>query len=88
MLIYNNSIVQNVDPVYLDPVKKGALSFRTHFFAPSKYFLGMSTDTYRFNIRVILISSLLLYLLLYFNLPARTINFLEKFKIRKRLISK
>lgn len=88
MLIYNNSIIQNVDPVYLDPVKKGILSYRTHFFAPTKYFLGMSTDTYRFNIRAILISSLLLYLVLYFNLLAGAISFLEKFKIRKRLISK
>lgn len=88
MLIYNNSIIQNVDPVYLDPVKKGVLSFRTHFFAPTKYFLGKNIDTYRFNIRVVLINSLFLYLILYFNLLARAIGSLEKFKTRKRLISK
>ena len=88
MLIYNNSIIQNVDPVYLDPQKKGALSFRTHFFAPSKYFLGVNTDTYWFNINLVLISSLILYFILYYNLPAGFVRFLEEFKIRKRLISK
>ena len=88
MLIYNNSIIQNADPVYLDPQRKGVLSFRTHFFAPSKYFLGINTDTYIFNIIVVIISSLLLYLILYTGLPAALVRFFEEFKIRKRLISK
>ena len=88
MFIYENTIIQNVDPVYLDPFRKGVLSFRTHFFAPSKYFLGLRTDTFRFNIMVVLISTLLLYSILYYNLLAKAVKFIEEFKLRKRLISK
>ena len=84
MLIYNNSIVQNVDPVYQDSFRKGPLSFRTHFFAPNKYFLGINTDTFRFNILAVLIGTFLLYLVLYFDLLAKTVRFVEKIKIRDR----
>jgi len=88
MLIYKNSIVQNIDPVYLDPSRKGFFSFRTHFYAPSKYFLGLNIDTFRFNIFVILIISALLYLTLYYNLLSRALRSLEELIIRKRLIRK
>ncbi|MDQ1296654.1 MAG: hypothetical protein QG611_632, partial [Bacteroidota bacterium] len=37
LLLYKNSIVQNIDPIYLDPDKRGLLGFRTHFYAPVKY---------------------------------------------------
>ena len=50
ILLYNNSLVQNTDPIYLDPYKKGFLDFRTHFYAPAKYIFGMKTDTFVFNI--------------------------------------
>jgi len=88
MLINKNSIIQNIDPVYLDPYMRGPLAFRTHFYAPSKSFLGMNVDTFRFNIRVILTGTILLFIVLYLNLPARAVRFIEEFKIRKRLIRK
>jgi hypothetical protein len=83
ILIYNNSFVQNTDPVYLDPYKKGFLNFRTHFYAPSKYIFGMKLDTFVFNISLVLLSSMLLYLALYFELLGRAVRFFENFKIRK-----
>ncbi len=88
MLIHKNSIIQNIDPVYLDPYRRGPLAFRTHFYAPSKSFLGMNLDTFRFNIRVIFTGTILLFIVLYLNLPARAVRFIEEFKIRKRLIRK
>jgi hypothetical protein len=50
ILVYNNALVQNTDPIYLDPYKRGFLSFRTHFYSPAKYIFGMKTDTFVFNI--------------------------------------
>jgi hypothetical protein len=85
LLIYKNSIVQNIDPVYLDPVKKGFPASSTHFFAPSKYFFGITTDTLVFNISLILASTILLYLMLYFDLLARVVRRIEKFQIRKQI---
>ena len=83
ILLYNNTLVQNTDPIYLDPYKKGFLNFRTHFYAPSKYIFGMQTDTFIFNITIVLISSIFLYLALYFELLGRAVSFFENLKIRK-----
>jgi hypothetical protein len=88
MLIYKNSVIQNTDPVYLNSLRESPLAFRTHFYAPSKYFLGCNTDTFRFNIIVIFISTILLYIVLFYDLLAKAVRFLEEFKIRKRLIRK
>jgi len=88
MFIYKNSIIQNTDPVYLNPFRKGPLAFRTHFYAPSKYLLGINTDTFRFNLIVIFISTIALFVVLYYDLLAKAIRFFEEFTIRKRLIRK
>jgi hypothetical protein len=82
-LIYNNKIIQNIDPVYLDPSNKGFLSFRTHFYAPSKNIFGIKADTFVFNISVVLLSTILLYLTLYFELLGKAVRFFENFKFRK-----
>lgn len=84
ILFYRNSIVQNVDPIYLDPPDRGLLGFRTHFFAPSKYIFGMKIDTFIFNIALVLLSTALLYLFLYYELVGRAVNFIEKLRLRKR----
>ena len=83
ILIYNNTLVQNTDPIYLDPYRKGFLNFRTHFYAPSKYIFGIKTDTFVFNISLVLFVTILLYLTLYFELLGRTVRFFENFKFRK-----
>jgi hypothetical protein len=83
ILVYKNSLVQNTDPVYLDPYKKGFLNFRTHFYAPSKYIFGFKTDTFVFNITIVLLSTILLYLALYYELLGRAVRFFENLKLRK-----
>jgi ABC-type multidrug transport system ATPase subunit len=82
-LIFKNSIVQNTDPIYLDPYKRGALGFRTHFYAPAKYIFGKNTDTFIFNISLVLISTIFLYLTLYYEILAKTVRFFENLKFRK-----
>jgi ABC transport system ATP-binding/permease protein len=83
ILIYKNTLVQNTDPVYLDPYKKGFLDFRTHFYAPSKYIFGLKTDTYVFNISIVLLSNIFLYISLYFELLGKAVRFFESLKFRK-----
>lgn len=75
LLVYNNTLIQNTDPVYLDPQKKGFLNFRTHFFAPSKYIFGIKTDTFVFNITLVLLSTIVLYVFLYLDILGRTVRF-------------
>jgi hypothetical protein len=83
ILVYNNSVFQNIDPIYLDPYKKGLLNFRTHFYAPSKYIFGIKTDTFVFNISLVLLSTIFLYLALYYELPGRAVRLLENIKFQK-----
>lgn len=83
ILVYKNSFVQNIDPIYLDPFKTGFLDFRTHFFAPSKYIFEIKTDTFVFNISLVLFSTILLYLALYYELLGRVVRFFENLKILK-----
>jgi ABC transport system ATP-binding/permease protein len=80
---YKNNLVQNYNPIYLDPLKTGLLSFRTHFFAPSKIFLGRKIDTYIFNISLVLLSTIILYITLYCELLGRVVRFFEKLKLQK-----
>ena len=81
LLIYKNTIVQNVDPIYLDPVDRGLLGFRTHFYAPTKMIFGTGVDTYVFNVGLVLLVNILLYVVLYFELLGRIIRFFEKRRI-------
>jgi hypothetical protein len=83
ILLYNNSLVQNTDPIYLDPYKNGFLSFRTHFYAPSKYIFNLKTDTFVFNISLVLLVSVAFYFVLYFEVLGKCVRFFEKLKFRK-----
>jgi hypothetical protein len=81
MVEYRNELIQQIDPVYLDPYPAGWLSFRSHFFAPRKYFAGHYIDTYWFNTGFIWFLSLLLYIILYYNLLYKLIHLPGKLKI-------
>jgi len=83
ILTHNNSLIQNTDPIYLDPDKKGWLEFRTHFYAPAKYIFGIKTNTFIFNISLVLFSTILLYLILYYELLGRAVKFIENLIFRK-----
>ncbi|MCU0455141.1 MAG: ATP-binding cassette domain-containing protein [Bacteroidales bacterium] len=83
ILFYNNTIVQNYDPVYLEPSPKGLYGFRTHFYSPAKYLLGIRIDTFIFNISLVLLSTLVLYIILYYELLARGVTWFERIRLRK-----
>jgi hypothetical protein len=83
ILVYNNTLVQNSDPIYLDPDKKGILNFRTHFYAPAKYIFGIKTDTFVFNISLVLLSTILFYFVLYYELLGKAVRFFENLRFRK-----
>jgi ABC-type multidrug transport system ATPase subunit len=83
ILEYKNTLVQNTEPIYLDPQERGFLQFRTHFYSPSKYIFNIKTDTFFFNITLVLLSTVLLYLSLYYDLLGKAVRFFENFRIRK-----
>ena len=82
ILLDGDNFVQNTNPVYLDPVKQGILRFRTHFFAPSKYFLGIKVSTFTFNILFVTIITIISYLILYFDLLNKMVGLSKRFTTR------
>jgi ABC-type multidrug transport system ATPase subunit len=66
ILQYKDELVQQYDPIYRDPIPTHFLDFRSHFFAPRKFFMGTYFDTFWFNICFIWFMSVVLYLTLYY----------------------
>jgi len=83
ILVYRHQIIQNTDPIYLDPPPaENPLNFRAHFMAPVKYFSGRYFDTYIFNIGVVWMYTGILYILLYFKVLKNILSFFEKIKAK------
>jgi len=67
ILEYRGGFLQQIDPVFQDPLlPANALDYRTQFLAPSKHLFGQQFGTYYFNITVMWLMSILLYFTLYY----------------------
>lgn len=64
-------IIQKYEPAYMKPVSANG---RAHFYAPYKKIGNKQADTFWFNITVLWLVSLTLYLFLYFRLLKRVVN--------------
>lgn len=80
ILEFNNTLIQQHNPIYQDPKPKGVFNFRTHFFAPSKSFLGNNFDTFWFNMCVIWSMVLVLGIFLYFDILKKIIQYIESLR--------
>jgi len=79
-----DKLIQNVDPIYQLPEPENALSMRTHFFAPQKHFAGHYFDTLWFNICMVWIFTILMYIVLYFDLLRKSFKFFGELKYLKK----
>lgn len=82
---YNGQLVQQINPVFLDPSMDGVLNYRAHFFAPQKNLFGNPVSTYWFNVMMIWIMSLFLYLTLYLEVLKKLVNSFENMAGRMNL---
>ncbi len=80
ILDYNNHLVQHVDAIYEDPVVESKLDFRSHLFAPRKQFLGHYYETFYFNMSIIWLMNIILFIVLRTNALRRLIQFDIKIK--------
>jgi len=80
---YENEFFQQIDPIYLDPHPEGFLNFRSHFYAPRKYFAGRYWNTYNFNLVFIWFLTLILYITLYYKVLKRIMDLPELIKKKK-----
>jgi ABC-type multidrug transport system ATPase subunit len=83
ILEYDHQLVQHYDPIYYDPFVGSIFTLRTHFFSPEKPFLGKLYDTYWYNMIVIWLLTLFLYMALYFEWLKKLINLSQRFNKNK-----
>lgn len=72
-----NGLMQKIAPIYKSPEFNTG---RAHFFAPEKHVFGKAIDTFNFNLAVIWLMNLLLYIALYFDWLRKLIDFSGKMK--------
>ncbi|MBS0012084.1 MAG: ABC transporter permease, partial [Bacteroidales bacterium] len=77
---YRGRIIQKIDPVFLDPEHR---FIKAHFYAPRKQFGGLFFDTFWVNITIIWLMTLLTYLILYFRLLKRILDFAGSMGVKK-----
>jgi ABC-type multidrug transport system ATPase subunit len=65
ILEHNGKLIQQINPVFLDPQPSSPWNYRAHFFAPVKKFLGVELDTLAFNLLVIWVMAFVFYITLY-----------------------
>jgi hypothetical protein len=82
ILEYDNQLVQQIDPVFMDPTVTSIFSVRSHFLAPRKFFLGNFYDTFYFNMTVIWIFTFILYVMLYYELIKKLFDFIGKLSLK------
>jgi len=70
----NGRLFQQINPIFVDVLPNGPLDYRAHFFAPQKNFFGMMIETFWFNVLVIWIMTLFLYITLYFEFLRKLVD--------------
>jgi ABC-type multidrug transport system ATPase subunit len=84
LLIFDHHLIQQIDPIYLDPQPRGYYDFRTHLYAPRKHFMGKYYDTFAFNLLIIWLFALILYITLYLDFFKKLIELPETIKRLKK----
>ena len=80
----NGRLIQKIYPIYFkDHDPDHFFDFRTKFYAPKKYFAGSYIDTLYFNVAMIWVMSVILYVTLYYDLLRKLMNYLTS-KTRRR----
>jgi len=85
---YNGKLVQKIYPIYLNDHKPAHhFDFSANLYQPSKHFAGIYFDTLYFNLTIIWLMTLLLFITLYFDALKRLIKRLEgsrKYRIKDK----
>ena len=70
-----NKLVRKTDPIYIKDIHPDdPFDFRAPFYSPKKHFAGLYFDTLWFNISVIWLMTIVLYITLYFDVLRRIVG--------------
>jgi ABC-type multidrug transport system ATPase subunit len=71
---FETHIVRQYRPIFFDPEPRNFLDFRTHFYAPHKFMFGRLWSTFSFNVSVLWLMTLMLYIALYYDLLKKALD--------------
>ncbi len=81
---FNGKLYQQLDPIFAMPAPpEHILDYRTHFLAPQKHVFSSYFQTYTFNLLVIWLMTVVLFVMLYYEVFAKVIHRLSNVKIGK-----
>ena len=84
--VYQGHLIPKTEYIYFAPIySEGVLDYRTHFFSPVKVLFKHPIPTYWFNVLVIWLMSVILFIMLYFDFYARIF---DSFKRIQKIIHK
>jgi ABC-type multidrug transport system ATPase subunit len=78
---WDNQLMRKMDPIHMEPLSRTG---RAHFYAPHKRLGNLVIDTLWFNVMVIWVSSIILYLTLYYDLLRKFTSWIELRRLRRR----
>jgi hypothetical protein len=78
LLEFNGRLIQQINPIFQNPKPNHILDYRTAFFVPNKNLAGLTVPTFSFNLLVIWLMTLVLYLTLYTELLKKFIEGFSK----------
>ncbi len=78
ILAYKDRLIQQVDPIFEMPWVNHPFDFRAHFYSPIKHFAGKNIHTFWFNMGVVWLMTLLLYMALYYDWLKKLIDLFQK----------
>ena len=80
-----DKMIQKYAPVYMRPLSNYG---RSHFYSPYKKIGNIAIDTFWFNIIVLWIVTLCLYIALYYNLLQKALNISRNFRLPGRKVNR
>ncbi len=83
---FKTHIVGQYRPIFFDPEPRNFVDFRTHFYAPHKFMFGRMWNTFNFNVTVLWVFTIVLYITLYFDLLKKTLDRLGNLKPPKWVV--
>ncbi len=76
----NDQFIQQADPIFKMPIVNHTLDIRSHFYAPYKHLAGYYFDTFYFNIVIVWLFTIFLYISLYYDWLKKMINLSSRWK--------
>ncbi len=84
----DGKLIQQIDPIFQVPRPTSAFDYSTGFFFPTKNALGIHVSTYWFNLIVIWLMSIALYITLYFESLKKILNASEIIRSKGKIFQK